>query len=297
RRARRRRRAPGRRPDPGRDPRRRWDHHPGVESLTMAWAFSDSFDLYAAIGDELAGYWDSGAGAGLVAGRFAGSQAISIGTSQLTLTKSSGVNDAVHHLVCAFKQTAALSGSTLGMYFELFDSATAQCSIVFRSDGAILLTSGAPAGTVLATYTGAVTAQNTWFAFEFEVTINNTTGGFAVRKNGAAVNDFSAASLDTQNSANAYANKLSIGMQGAVNSQLLDDLFWRSDAASVAWMGDIRCFARMPVSDASVTFSRSPSSPITLPPFSTGSSVGVLGAGTPRYSGFVSQGGNLTSVV
>src|SRR4029077_16737230 len=81
------------------------------------------------------------------------------------------------------------------------------------------------------------------------------------------------------------------------NSQLLDDLFWRSDAASVAWMGDIRCFARMPVSDASVTFSLSPSSPITLPPFSTGSSVGVLGAGTPRYSGFVSQGGNLTSVV
>jgi hypothetical protein len=51
----------------------------------------------------------------------------------------------VHHIVCAFQQTAALTGTTLGMYLQLSDGATNQCCIVFRSDGAILLTSATPA--------------------------------------------------------------------------------------------------------------------------------------------------------
>ena len=62
----------------------------------------------------------------------------------------------VHHFVVAFDQQNAITSSLAGIYLELFDGATAQCSVVFRSDGAILLTSATPAGTVLATYTGAV---------------------------------------------------------------------------------------------------------------------------------------------
>ena len=224
----------------------------------MAWSFGDSFDLYAAAADMANGYWDSVGGTpGFVAGRFAGSQALAWLSTTYSLTKSSAINDAVHHLVVSFRQTAAISGTTLGSYFELFDGATAQCSVVFRSDGAILLTSGGPAGTTLATYTGAFPVVNTWYAFEIEVVINNTTGSFSVRKNGNTVADFTATALDTQSSANAYANKLTVGMQVAVSAQHIDDLFWRSDASSVAWLGDIRCYARMPASDASVTFSRS----------------------------------------
>jgi hypothetical protein len=221
----------------------------------MAWNFGDSFDLYAAAADAANGYWDSyTAGYTLIAGRFSGSQAVNI-AGTFNLVKTSGVNDAVHHFVCSFNQTAAISGSTLAGYFELFDGATAQCSVVFRSDGAILLTSGAPAGTVLATYTGAFPVTNTWYAFEIEVVINNTTGSFTVRKNGNTVADFTASGLNTRNSANNYANKLQFGSAGATN-QRIDDLFWRSDASSVAWLGDIRCFTRMPASDASVQFSR-----------------------------------------
>jgi hypothetical protein len=225
----------------------------------MAWSFGDGFDLYAAVADMTTGYWDSGSFASvtLVAGRFAGSQAVQWASSTNILTKSSSVNDAVHHLVLAIRQTAVLSGSTLGYYLELFDGATAQCSVVFRSDGALLLTSGGPGGTVLATYAGAISAQNTWFAFEIEVTINNTTGGIAVRKNGSTSNDFSAASLDTQNSANAYANKLSVGLQAIFSSHQVDDLFWQSSAAAGTWLGDIRCYTRMPASDATAVFSRS----------------------------------------
>jgi hypothetical protein len=46
-------------------------------------------------------------------------------------------------------------------------------------------------------------------------------------------------------------------MFATVGNQWIDDFFWRSDAAAVAWMGDIRCYARMPVSDQSVTFTKS----------------------------------------
>jgi hypothetical protein len=179
------------------------------------------------------------------------------------LTKSNGANDAVHHLVVAFRQTAAISGTTLGLYLQLLDGTTGQCCVVFRSDGAILLTSGTPAGAVLDTYTGAFPVTNTWYAFEIEVAVNNTTGSWAVRKNGNTVNDRATGSLDTQNSANAYANKLTVGMQAAVNSHEIDDLYWRSSAATGSFLSDIRCYTRMPASDAAVQFSRTPTGVLT----------------------------------
>jgi hypothetical protein len=222
------------------------------------WCFGDSFDLYTAIAETAAGYWDTLASTpAFVTGRFSGGRAISFSSTGQSLTKASGANDAVHHLTVAFQQTAALSGTTLGGYLELFDGATAQCSIVFRSDGAILLTSGGPAGTALATYTGAVTLQNQWFAFEFEVVINNITGSFKVRTNNATSDSFSATGLNTRGgTANNYANKLQLGEQQTINAHLFDDILWRSDPSSVPWLGDIRCYARMPASDAAVQFSR-----------------------------------------
>ena len=228
----------------------------------MAWSFGDGFDLYAAVADAYASasYWDSGAStsATLQAGRFAGSQCIRLtATNTAALIKSSGANDAVHHIVCAVIDNSTLTGTNANLFLQLSDGATNQCCIVFRSDGAILLTSGGPTGTTLDTYTGAVEVASTWYAFEFEVVINNTTGSWAVRKNGNTSNDHALGSLNTRASANNYANKLTLGMQNTpgVNWQL-DDLFWRSDASSVPWMGDIRCYTRMPASDASVQFSR-----------------------------------------
>jgi hypothetical protein len=259
----------------------------------MAYFFGDGFDCYATMADPLAGYWDSGMGPGgsntLVAGRFTGSQAVSIQSTIVSLVKASAVNDAVHHIVMAFRQTAALSGTALGMYVQLSDAATNQCCIVFRTDGTILFTSATPAGTVLATYSGAVTAQNTWFAFEFEVLISNTTGRFRARKNGNTVDDYdsliSVGNLNTRPGPNPYANKLTVGAAAVVVSQLIDDILWRSDASSVPFVGDIRCYTRMPASDASVQFARSPVStiiPVALPNTTTAAIV----AGTARYQSF-----------
>src|SRR6185436_13829308 len=121
---------------------------------------------------------------------------------------------------------------------QLLDGTTIQCSVVFRSDGAIILTSGGVLGTVLATYSGAFPVGSTWYAFEIEVVVNNTTGSITVRKNGSTSADFTLGSLNTRGgTANNYANKMQVacGAGGAINQQI-DDLFWRSDASAVAWM-------------------------------------------------------------
>jgi len=231
----------------------------------MAWAFGDGFDCYAANFDAYQNYWDSGAGTVTYpAGRFAGSQAMQIGTSATVyLAKSSGQNDAVHHLVVAFKQTTTLTGTSACFYLQLLDGTTGQCCVVFRSDGTILLTSGTFGGTTLATYAGAVTALATWYAFEFEIVINNTTGSFKVRKNGNTVDDHSTTGINTRVSANNYANKLQVAANIATTTQQIDDLYWRSDASSLPWWGDIKCMARAPASDASVQFSRTPTGVLT----------------------------------
>jgi hypothetical protein len=241
----------------------------------MAWSFGDSFDLYTAVGDA-SGYWDGITSNifAFVAGRFSGSRAIQLINANVVMWfKNSGSNDAVHHVVVAYQTANAISGATLNTSLQLSDGATAQCSIVFRSDGAILLQSGAAGGTTLATYTGAFTAINTWYAFEFEVVINNTTGSFAVRKNGNTVNDFTVTGLNTRGgTTNNYANRLSIAQgAGAATSQFLDDLFWQSGASAGTWLGDIRCYTRMPASDVSVQFSRAS---VVQSPFAATGSLG-----------------------
>ena len=268
----------------------------------MTYNFGDSFDLYAVPADAINGYWDSSGSIGglnLVAGRFTGSRALQPNAlAAANLIKASSVNDAVHHLVCSAETTSTLTGATLGVTMTLFDGATPQCSVVFRSDGAILLTSGLGTGTVLATYTGALTAQTTWYGFEFEIVINATTGSFAVRKNGNSVNDFTATGLNTQNSANAYANKMQVG-GGAGNANfVIDDLFWRSGAATGSWLGDIRCLTRMPASDQSVAFSRVPTTN-SLIQNNPSATVGALtGANTIRACPVVApMNGALTSLV
>jgi hypothetical protein len=271
----------------------------------MAWSFGDGFDLYTGQSDPYQGYWDSSP-SGTVntpwpPGRFAGSRALncSSGSANPALLKASGANDAVHHIVLAIQHVGALSGTTVDTFVQLRDGATAQCSIVFRSDGAILLTSGTHTGTTLATYTGAITAASTWYAFEFEIVINNTTGRFRVRKNGNTSDDFdSGATLNTRGgTANNYVNALGIGQASTTLSQYVDDLLWRSDASSVSFAGDIRCYTRMPASDASVQFSRTPTGVLTqtVPT----SAVGGINSdnGRARYTAFAAAyGGTVTSV-
>jgi hypothetical protein len=157
--------------------------------------------------------------------------------------------------VFALDQSSAIGGTSLGFFCTLYDGATAQCTVMVRSDGAVLLTAGTNAGAVLATSPPLISAINIWYAIEVEVVISASAGSFAVRRNGNNVNDFSATGLNTQASANAYANKLQIGGVSNGVTHMVDDLWWRSGAAAGSWLGDLRCYTRMPVTDSSVHFS------------------------------------------
>jgi len=252
-------------------------------------AFGDSFDLYSTAADAV-GYWDAlfTSAPSIAAGRYTGSQAIALGLG-LGYTKASGNNDVVHHITVAFLSQAAISGTTQGAFFSLFDGTTAQCTIQFLQNGSIQLVSGAAGGAVLDSYAGAVTVQNQWYAFEIEVVINSTTGSWTIRKNGnTGTPDHTLGSLNTRGgTTNNYANKLNISQNAnlAGGAHVLDDLLWRSDPVSVPWLGDIRCYVRMPSSDASAQMARSgvPTQAIT-------SGVGTYsawGANTAHYFSFV----------
>jgi hypothetical protein len=256
----------------------------------MAYLFGDGFDSYAAISDAALNYWDFGNFAGilLTPGRFSNSQALRVfsTTNVVVLSKFSGVNDSVHHIVCAFMQNATISGTSMVSILQLQDGTTSQCSINFRSDGTIILTQGGAGGTVLATYAGAFPTISTWYAFEFEVVIHNTTGSFRVRKNGSPTDDHATININTRGgTTNNYANRLNLAVgPNSVNSQNFDDILWRSDAASVPWVGDVRCYSRMPVSDVSTTFTRSQSSAVIS---SGNNNTGFDGGGSARYVQFV----------
>jgi hypothetical protein len=230
----------------------------------MTYNFGDSFDLYKDPADAAPAYWDSGTTTSFSvsnAGRFGGRalSPLAVNNSVL-LVKSSGQNDAIHHIVVAWKFVATMGAANLVTGFTLSDGVTAQCSIVFSRDGSIVLTSGAMnSGTTLATYTGAYADNTNWYAYEFEIQIHNTVGSFKVRKNGATSDSFAATNLNTRVSANNYANKLTIanGPQGVGGGGTFDDLYWRSHATSVAWMGDLRCYVRTPKSDIQAQFAPS----------------------------------------
>ena len=232
----------------------------------MTYNFGDGFDLYFNGADFTNGYWDAASlnpsSSGVGTGRFAGSRCLVMNTPT-TLQKTSGVNDAVHHFVLGF-QCTNITGTGAGCSITLMDGATNQCSIVFRNDGAILLTAGAWNSTTLATWPAAFTVNNTWYAFEFEVVINNTTGRFRIRKNGNTVDDFdTGAGLNTRNgSTNNYANAIQIRTQNQV--QNIDDFYWRSDASAVAWIGDMRCYTRMPRSDIQHQFTPVGQRPVNI---------------------------------
>jgi len=254
----------------------------------MSYFFGDGFDMYTAVGDGVLGYWDASSlnpnSSSLVVGRFAGSRALNMSNST-RLLKTSGVNDAVHHFTLAFMDTN-ITGTSDGIFITLWDGTTAQCSVNFRNDGAIRFLQGDfSSATQLALWTGAFTANNVWYQFEIEVVIHNTNGSIAIRKLGNPTNDFSLGSLNTRMTANNYANKIQVGAF-SVGVQNIDDFLWRSDAATVPWVGDIRCFTRRPVTDVQAQWSRSTAT-TSVPIVSTIGIANGFSANTAFYSQFM----------
>jgi hypothetical protein len=229
----------------------------------MSFFFGDGFDLYAQPTDAAAGYWDSNSNfnnCNLQPGRFSGSRALNTSGAPFGIKTSSVLTDAIHHFNVAYWQAGNTTSANIGFYVTLLDGTTSQCSIAIRGDGGIILTSGAwNSGNTLASWFGPALVGGVWYSFEFEVQVSSTNGYMAVRKNGNPNDDFrSATNLNTRQSGNNYANKINVGYAQSIGVGIyIDDFLWRSEASSVPWIGDIRCYTRHPVSpDVVAQFSR-----------------------------------------
>jgi hypothetical protein len=240
----------------------------------MSLILTDGFDFYSTMSDALAGVWDSGVTGGYTlistGTRLGVGQAFSSNTGATgNLIKSSGSNNAGHHLVMARKSAIGGTSAQIIDYFLLSDVNTGQVAICFMGDGSIQLRSGSSGGTTLATYAAGL-SLNLWYGIEFEVIINATTGSFSVRINGATSNSFSATGLNTCPGSNVYANKLAAFSEaGALSGTVYyDDFMWfsTSGAAPNTWVGDVRAMQQMPLANSTVALTASPATVTNSPP-------------------------------
>jgi hypothetical protein len=227
----------------------------------------DSFDLYKDIADASSGpvpVWETSDNWELGEGRFSGSRSLVASSNNATLlTRATGSNDANVIVNCAFIQTGALIGSNLGLGIQGLDDTTAQWTIVFRSDGAVLLKSGGVTGSTLATLTSVFT-QNTWWQFQIEIITDNTSGSISIWKLGQSgaltSSDHSLGSLNSRGgTANNYVNRIAIvsGANATSLDQRIDDFYAFNESGSAPndLQGDVRAEIQRPNSDSSVQFS------------------------------------------
>lgn len=234
----------------------------------MAYIIGDSFDPYLAITDASSNYWETSA-AWVISSttRFGTGQSLSTTTSnstQLSKTIPSGGTESTLFAAFAFRFNGAFTGSTDNAGIQFLDSGTAQVTILFRSDGAIVVRSGSRSGTTIATFNAAFSA-NVWTHFQIKTVIHNTAGSVEIRLNGNTSDDFSATNINTRGgTSNNYATQVAVvtsSMSGVSN--IFDDLMFYSSsgAAPNDWIGDIRATWLAPTADtAQKQFTASPTS-------------------------------------
>lgn len=209
----------------------------------------DGFDAYAASGascqTQMLIKWAdvSSTAATFTTGRFAGS--LSIDSSTTTFTTEAFTSQPTWTLGFAFFRATAANNFVVASFT---DTSTVQCSLFLNSSNIFQLRRGT--STVLATGTTPI-LTSTWYYVEIQVTINNTTGSMELRLDGSTTPEVSVSGVDTQSSANASANKISIG----ANSQHYDDLYLLDSTGSLNndFLGDVSIDTILP--DAAGDFS------------------------------------------
>lgn len=182
------------------------------------------------------------ASATIVTGRGGGS-AMNIGSNQTFHFSKTFDNQATWIIGFAFRTSVAFSGTTRPM-IELTDggpAGTLQMSLHLFSDGLRVYR-----GSTLLETLGSLFSTNTWYYIEFKVTINNT-GSYYVHVSGSEV--MSDASVDTQESANAYADN--IRFRNTEDTPYYDDIYILDGTGSQNndLLGEMKVEALFPESD------------------------------------------------
>ena len=140
---------------------------------------------------------------------------------------------------CGFYANTTTTPGTGGrMLIEFRDAGTRQMSIDVDA-GKIRVLRGS---TVLASATQPLVGQQ-WYYVEFKATIDATNGSYEVRLNGATI--LSATGVNTQNTANAWADEVGFGGDGTTEG----DDFYICDGTGAKnndFLGDVEVVTLMP---------------------------------------------------
>ena len=219
----------------------------------MTLLFIDSFDHYTTTAQTLEKWTNTGvyftaAGVGAY-GRY--------GTNGFRVT-GNGANDSAYLAYQLPSQPQTLIAGNARRFSSIMaktaqgynngigftDAGVFQVSMVVDTDGSIYVVRGSwLAGTLLGTSATGIVKKNSWSYIEFKATIHNTTGSYEVKVNGVSV--LSDTNVDTQDTANAYADKVYIGLKSGNDQSTgtwLDDLYICDDQGSESndFLGDIR---------------------------------------------------------
>lgn len=199
--------------------------------------FADSFDHYT----NLSLKWASGGAAIGAFGR--------LGTNGLRFGNATPQN--ISKVFAAAKTTLiagmAFRPNAVGSDFYIFafqDGGTTQVDVRYGTDGRLRVTR---AGTTIG-QGNTVLPNNVFTHIELKVTINDTTGSFELRVNG--VTEVSGTNVDTKNTANATADRITLfptGSGSAFGTADWDDVYVCDDTApNASFLGDVRIHALLP---------------------------------------------------
>jgi len=136
------------------------------------------------------------------------------------------------------------------IYFE--DTGTVQCDLRVDPTGHLVVTRN---GTTLATSTSVLIA-NVWYRIEFKLKVDPSAGTIEVHVNGSSTGWIpSTGSLNTRASTNSTFNQIAVGSGGNDLVVTINDwVFTDTNSPNADFLGDKRCFNRMPNSDSSVAW-------------------------------------------
>lgn len=203
----------------------------------MTLRFADSFDHYVTA--DIVKKWTATDGTGITiqstAGR-RGGQCLRISTSAASVSKTF---DAHASWVIGFAfNPASLPGSAVRLVVA-FDGSTEHLRLRLNTDGTISVLRGG--STVLSTSAASINFGSFGF-LEWKFTINDSTGSYDVRYNGASIT--SGSGVDTRNGGNATANlfQLRSSSETSGSNWDFDDLYICDGAGSVNndFLGDVR---------------------------------------------------------
>lgn len=217
----------------------------------MAWQLDwlDGLDHYANTTQLQRVYGGAPQGFTTMAGRFGG-QALRCGVTRVSVSAPSWVTS-----LAAYFQ--GLSDDRNIVVFH--DGGTQQLRLVTSQVGGdFFLRLKRGDGTILATGSTRV-QQDVWHFIEFGAKIDNTAGIAIVRLNG--ITQIQLTNTDTQNSANASADRVELGYNGVSPFYFWDDwAIWRDPAGgdpALALPGELRVKTSLMVGDELAQWSRS----------------------------------------